>query len=166
LYGRRDAGEIEAIGRGLYRWADAGPANLDLIEVARRSSRATICLTSALARHDLTDENPPTIDIAIPRSARPPRVIAPVRWHRFAEETFDVGRTTVAVDGERMGLYNPERSIVDVFRLRYKEGQDLAYEALRRWLRQRGSQPAQLLEVARRFPRSESPIRQALQVLL
>jgi len=166
IYARRDAGDIEAIARGLYRWASDKPADLDLIEIARRAPAATICLTSALARHDLTDENSSRIDLALPRTARPPRTRAPVRWHRFDTETFDLGRTLIKVNGDHIGLYNPERSIVDAFRLRHLEGEDLAHEALRRWLRRRGSNPAGLLELARHFPRAEGPIRRALEILL
>lgn len=167
LYTRRDAGDIELISRGLYRWAQAGPADLNLIEIARRAPSATICLTSALARHDLTDENPSRIDIALPRTSRPPRTRAPVTWHRFATDTFDLGRTLIeAGDDERIGLYSAERSIVDAFRLSYREGEDLANEALRRWLRRRGSSPAALLELTHLFPRMGGPIRRAIQILL
>jgi len=167
LYARRDAGEIELIRRGLYRWADSGPADLDLIEIARRAPSATICLTSALARHELTDGNPPRIDIALPRTSRPPRTRAPVTWHRFATDTFDLGRTLIDAGGTgRIGLYSAERSIVDAFRLQYRDGADLANEALRRWLRRRGSSPAALLELAQQVPRTQGPIRRALQILL
>jgi predicted transcriptional regulator of viral defense system len=166
LYGRRDAGEIEALGRGLYRWATARPADLDLIEIAHRAPHATICLTSALARHDLTDDNPPRIDIALPRTARQPATRAPVRWHRFAADTFTLGRTTIGVDDATIGLYEPARSIIDAFRLRHLVGEDLAVEALRRWLRRPGSGAAGLLELARRFPTAEGPLRRALQILL
>ena len=53
LYSHRDAGEITALGGGLYRWADAEPGDLDLIEIAERVPRATLCLETALARHSL-----------------------------------------------------------------------------------------------------------------
>src|SRR5688500_12198139 len=55
LYSYRDSGLIEQIGRGLFRRTDGEPADLDLLEIAHRSRRATLCLISALARHDLTD---------------------------------------------------------------------------------------------------------------
>ena len=55
LYRLRDSGQLEPIGRGLYRRHDAPLGDLDLLVVAQRSPMATLCLTSALARHDLTD---------------------------------------------------------------------------------------------------------------
>jgi hypothetical protein len=58
LYRLRDAGAIVAVGGGVYRWADAPPADLDLIEIAERVPRATLCLETALARHGLIDSIP------------------------------------------------------------------------------------------------------------
>ena len=106
--------------------------------VAAANDRSTICLASALARHDLTDQIPTRIDVALPRGTRLPKVSAPVRWHRFAPATFDLGRDVIALDGGyTLGLYSPERSIVDACRLRHLEGDELGREALKAWLRQR-----------------------------
>ncbi|MFE9691547.1 type IV toxin-antitoxin system AbiEi family antitoxin domain-containing protein [Micromonospora sp. NPDC005806] len=167
LYRLRDHGLIEPVGRGLYRRHDAEAVDIDLIEVARRSPLATLCLTTALARHGLIDEIPSRIDVALPRGRHRPVTIAPVAWHSFDPATFDIGRTNLPLDLETsIGLYSPERSIVDAFRLRHREGPDLAYAALRRWLRQRGASPSRLLAMARQFPKVERPIREALEILL
>lgn len=73
----------------------------------------------------------------------------------------------LAIDGHRIGLYNARRSIIDTFRMRHLEGHELAVEALKRWTRKRGSQPALLLAMARRIdPRSEATIRRTLEILL
>lgn len=159
-------GVLERLGHGLYRKADAPPADLDRIEIALRAPEATLCLTSALSLHDLTDAIPSEIDVALPRSKRPPRISTPVRWHRFHEETFFVGRETIEVDeGLFLGVYSDERSIIDTFRLRHLEGEDLAVEALRRWLKRPGAIPADLLAMARCFPKAEPALLQALRIL-
>jgi predicted transcriptional regulator of viral defense system len=55
LYALRDTGEIESIGRGLYRLATAPPLTApDWVAIALRVPRAVICLISALAHHGLT----------------------------------------------------------------------------------------------------------------
>ena len=42
----------------------------------------------------------------------------------------------------QIGIYSPERSIVDMFRLRGSEGYELGVEALRSWLnRTKGTTP-------------------------
>lgn len=162
----REEGEIEQLGRGLYARSEVS-ADLDLLEVAARAPTATLCLTSALARHDLTDEIPARIDVALPRTSRLPVVSAPVRWHRFDADTFEIGRSPLEVGGLSMGIYDAERSICDAYRLRHDEGADQATEALKRWLRRRGSQPSSLLRMAKQFgPRAETPIRRALEILL
>jgi hypothetical protein len=167
LYQLRDAGEIVALGGGVYRWAGAPPADTDLIELAERVPRATLCLETALARHGLIDAIPAAIDIAIPRGNRRPALRAPCRLHQFNARTFDLGRETVDVGARRpLGLYSPERSLVDVVRLRHLEGSELAWEALRRWLDKPGRSPAQLIELAQSFPRAETALRRALEVLL
>jgi len=160
-------GTLERLGRGAYRKSDASIADLDLIEVALRVPDATLCLTSALAHHDLSDAIPAAIHIALPRSQRPPKVTAPVAWHRFRDDTFTFGREQMAVDdGLQLGVYSAERSIIDAFRLRHTQGEEVAVEALKRWLRRPGATPATLLGLARSFPKSEPSLLRALRVLL
>lgn len=166
LYALREKGLIEPLGRGLFmrRGTQGDP---ELIEVAKRAQGATLCLTSALARHDLTDQIPGSIHVACKRSQRQPRTQAPVTWHRFAEATFDIGREQIEVGGGcTLGLYGPMRSIIDAFRLGHLEGRDVPIEALRRWLRQRGHHPSDLLDMARHFPKAMRSIRVALEILL
>jgi hypothetical protein len=86
---------------------------------------------------------------------------------RFDRRTFHIGLSEVAVgDGLAIGLYGPDRSIIDTLRLRHREDSEVAYAALRRWLRRRGSSPASLLATARHFPQVERAIRHALEVIL
>ena len=166
LYGWRDRGQVEQLARGIFVQPDL-PADPDLIEIAVRAPDATLCLTTALARHGLVDDISPTIDVALPRSRRAPRTTAPVAWHRFDEDTFDIGRDEITVYEKLMiGIYDARRSIVDAFRLRHLYGEDLAVDAVRRWLAGRGNQPAELLDMARHFPTAEPALRRVLQVLL
>jgi hypothetical protein len=168
IYWLRDHDLIEPLAHGTYRRCDLVIAeDPDLIEVAARAPRATLCLTSALARHDLTDAIPSKIDIALPRGTRRPPTAAPVRWHLFAVDTFEIGRESLALSGaEQIGLYGPERSIIDAFRLRHTEGSELAHHALRRWLRRRNSSPADLMRMAQHFPKAQPALRTALEILL
>ena len=158
-------GVVSPLARGLYRKSEwLGDENLT--EIAVKSGRATICLRSALARHDLIDDIPAVIDIAVPRGSWRPAVQPPVRWHHFDVATFDLGRDTIDIgDGRVIGVYGPERSIVDAFRLRHQEGPDMANEALKGWLRS-GGQPSVLLSFAQAFPRTLPVLRSTLEVLL
>jgi len=166
LYRAARTGRMERIARGLYLPPDATAADHDLLEAASRRDDATVCLTSALAHHDLTDTIPSALDIAIPRGARIPATDAPIDWHLFHAPTFDLGRTTITIPGSTLtiGLYSPERSIADAFRLRHQLGYELGTEALREWLR-RGGKPARLIELATQLPRTRTPLLTALEHL-
>ncbi len=168
LYQLRDDGVIEVVGRGLFRRTDANRlVDVDLLSIARRAPLATLCLTTALARHDLTDDIPATIDVALPRGTYRPAVHAPTTWHLFSPETFEIGRTTVLLDEQTsIGIYDAPRSIIDAARLRHREGSELVYGALRRWLSRRGSSPSELLSMARQFPQAERMLREAMEILL
>ena len=159
------AGSVERVGRGLYRRTDKEPADYDLIEIAVRAGRATLCLMSALARHGLTDIIPSAHDVAVPRGAWQPHVSAPVQWHQFDRSTFDIGRCEVDLDETHvLGLYDAPRSILDAYRLRHEVGPDVANEALRRWLR-RGGRPADLMRMTRNFRAARPAVLNALQIL-
>ena len=158
--------EIDRLARGIYLKPDAD-VDPDLAEIAIRAPRATLCLTTALARHDLVDDIPPSINAALPRRQRPPRTAAPVTWHRFDSTTFDIGRTQIGLtDQLSIGMYDPMRSIIDAYRLRHLYGIDQAHEALKRWLHQRGTQPAALLAMTKHFPKAEPTLRTSLETLL
>jgi predicted transcriptional regulator of viral defense system len=167
LYRYRDEGHLEQVGRGLYRRADAPPADHNLLEIAHRVPEGTLCLVTALARHGLTDVIPDRIDLAIPRGRRIPALQSPANIHVFAKDTFTLGREMIRIgDGRAIGLYSAERSLVDVVRLRHREGADIAWEALRRWLRRKRARPGALIEMARSFHGAESAVRHALEVVL
>src|SRR5713101_7783031 len=97
LYRLRDTGEIIALGGGVYRWAEAPPADDDLVEIAERVPRATLCLETALARHGLIDAIPPAIDIAVPRGSTRPALRALCRLHQFDSRTFALERELLDV---------------------------------------------------------------------
>lgn len=163
----RSEGLIQALSRGLYLRQDAPPADPDLLEFAARSPDAALCLRSALARHELIDDIPAEIDLALPRGRRHPKTAAPARWHTFDPQTFPIGRDTLQLAGPlSIGLYSPERCLIDAFRLRHQEGPELAHQALKAWLRRRNAQPATLLRMAKDFPKAAPALRLALEILL
>ena len=166
LYRGTRAGRFDRIARGIYLPAEASATDWDQLEAATRRPDATICLTSALAHHDLTDTIPAALDIAIPRGSRTPASTGAIAWHHFDRATFDIGREQITIPGseQTIGIYSPERSITDAFRLRGEIGYELARDALREWLR-RGGKPARLIETGSRLPRAKSPVLQALEML-
>lgn len=152
-------GQFQRIARGIYLPSNAPATDWDWLEAATRRTDATICLTSALAYHDLTDEIPAALDIAIPRGSRIPAGSTSIAWHSFDRATFYIGREEIPVPGVDLtiGLYSPERTLADAFRMRSEIGYETARNALREWLR-RGGKPADMIQIARLLPRSIGPV--------
>jgi len=151
LFALRDRGEIVQLSRGLYQLAEAtGVANVDFVAVCGRAPRGMICLNSALAYWDLSDEIPAQVHLAVPSGSHRPVIdYPPTLVHVFHADTFGIGRLEVAADtGERFWVSDSERTVADAIRLRHLMGESLAFAALRRYLEGR-SRLARLAEIAR-----------------
>ena len=168
LHRLREYGALEAAGRGVVRLAGAGMGALsDLAVVSARVPGGTICLNSALAFWDLTDEIPDRVHIAVPRGTRRPAIDQPAtKVHTFDARTFQLERQQARTDAdEPFWIYSAERSVVDAMRLSRWVGQDVAFQALRRYMNRRGSSPARVAELARELG-GEKRLRPALDALL
>ncbi len=139
LYALRDSGEIERVGRGLYKLSSAPPlASPDLVPVAIRNPRAVVCLISALAYHGLTTQVPHSIDLALPSHAQIPKIDGiPLRVFWYSEPSFSAGIEVVAMDGAPVRIYSAEKTVADCFKYRNKIGLDVAIEALRAYRERR-----------------------------
>lgn len=159
-------GDFQSIARGLYMQSAEGTADLDLAEIVSKAPGATICLTSALAEHDLSDAIPKKWHIAIPRGKWAPRTTAAITWHRFDQETFHIDRRERPIPGTNLtiGIYTPERTLADLARHPNLDQAELI-EGIRRWLRKPGNHPANLLQVARKLPGARFRIQTILEIL-
>ncbi len=166
LYALRDQGAILELSRGLYQRADAaGISHVDFVAVCGRAPHGMICLNSALAYWDLSDEIPAEVDLAVPSGSHRPVIdYPPTRVHVFRAGTFAIGRLEVAEEaGERFWVSDRERTVADAFRLRHLTGENLAFAALRRYLQSR-PRIARLAEVARPL-RAWGALSAALRIL-
>jgi predicted transcriptional regulator of viral defense system len=133
LYAMRDAGELEQHARGVFRLAELPSlGEPDLVTVAKRIPQGVLCLISALAFHRLTTQVPHQIHLALPRTARHPKLdYPPIHIFRFSEKSFNTGISTHSLDGVPVRIYSPEKTLADAFKYRNKIGLDVAIEALR-----------------------------------
>ncbi len=167
LYALRDQGEVEQVSRGLYRLATLpAPGKPDLLAVAKRVPRAVFCLLTALAFHRLTTQVPHAIAIALPRTARTPRLDhPPLKVYRFSPASLRAGVQEHTVDGVLMRIYSPEKTLADVFKYRHKLGADVAIEALRTYRGRRRQDWGQVLAFAR-VCRVENVMRPYLEAVM
>ncbi len=129
-------GVVEQLGRGLYRLKRMPRMkNPDLTLVAFAIPRAVICLVSALAFHELTNEVPHEVYMALRRGDERPRLAyPPIRPFWFTDAAYSAGVETHEIDGISVKLYSAEKTITDCFKYRNKIGLSTALEALRTYL--------------------------------
>jgi predicted transcriptional regulator of viral defense system len=167
LYAMRDSGDLEQLSRGVYRLKGMPElGNPDLVTVAMRAPRGVFCLISALVYHDLTTQVAHEVYLAVERDSEPPRIeYPPVRLFFFSGPAFHEGIEQPKLDGFRVRIYSPEKTVADVFKFRNKLGMDVALEALRLWRERRGRKVELLLGHARhcRVERVIRPYLEALQ---
>ena len=117
LYRWRDERDVVELSRGVFRRADAPAASRpDELAVARRAPHAVVCCLSAAAVHDLTDEIPREVQIAVAAGSTSPRIdYPPVQVFRFKPATFELGLTEFeAAPGESVRIYDAAHTVVDV----------------------------------------------------
>ncbi|MCA8948551.1 MAG: type IV toxin-antitoxin system AbiEi family antitoxin domain-containing protein [Planctomycetes bacterium] len=167
LYHLRDTGAIEQVSRGVFRLADLpAPTLPDLLIVATRLPKAVICLTSALALHELTDEIPHDVHIALPRKTEQPRLDhPPLRVVRLSPACYQAGIEIRRVDGVDLRVYSPAKTVADCFKFRNQIGLETALKALKALRKRRGFDVEELLSFAR-ICRVERVLRPYLEAIL
>ena len=165
----REAGEIDELSHGVYRRADAErTAHLDLLAVCTRAPHAVVCGESALSLHELIDEIPHEVRIAVPRGSHRPSIsYPPTKVSQYSAGTFAFAvEQFEAAPGETIPVYSAARSVVDAMRLGGAEGRSLALSGLNRYLRRTGQQGVADLQSAARELGGMSAIRPAIEAIL
>jgi predicted transcriptional regulator of viral defense system len=134
-----DGGILEQVDRGLYRLADAQVTELSsLAEVAKRVPHAIVCLLSALQVHSLTTEAPHAVWVLIDRHARAPKLGHPkLEVVRASGAARSHGIETRLIDGVKVQITTPAKTVADCFRFRRHVGIDVALAALKDYLKSR-----------------------------
>lgn len=164
-----DQGVLEQVDRGLYRLADARVSELDaVVQVAARVPHAVICLLSALQIHRLTTEAPHAVWVLIERNARAPKLTYPkLEIVRASGAAYEHGVETRTVDGIKVRVTTPAKTVADCFRYRKHVGVDVAIAALRDYLRGRPrSRNVDALVEAAKADRTYATLRPYLEALV
>ena len=111
-------GYIERISRGIYKSSfsdlDVDFQWEDLVITANSVPNGVVCLLSALALYELTDEIPRQHWIAVPHATTTPKRLH-TKCIRFRD--MELGKTKIKIGKEEIPIFNRERTIIDSFRL-------------------------------------------------
>jgi predicted transcriptional regulator of viral defense system len=167
LYEMVKTGELVREAQGIYRLRDTEPlGSPDLVSISLRVPKAVFCLISALYFHELTTQIPHSVYFALPRDVKTPRIqYPPIRVFHLSEKPYQAGIVEHELDGVKVRIYDPEKTIADCFKFREKIGLDVALEAVRDYLRQPPVNVSLLMKYAR-INRVEKVIRPYVEALL
>lgn len=146
-----ESGVIGRIGRGLYALPDGEIGeHHTLAEVGKRVPKSIVCLISALRFHGLTTQQSPDVWLAIDGKAREPKLDSvSIRVVRSSGEALQAGREEHTIEGVKVNIYCPAKTVADCFKFRNKIGLDVALEALREAWREKHCTMDELLRYAR-----------------
>ncbi len=146
-----DRGVLERVDRGLYRLAEASATELSsLAEAAKRVPHAIVCLLSALQVHGLTTESPHAVWVLIDRRARMPKLAYPkLEVVRASGAAREHGVETRVIDGVKVQLTTPAKTVADCFRFRRHVGLEVALAAIKDYLKTRKGSIDELVEAGR-----------------
>lgn len=146
-----NSGQIQKLGRGLYRLSSGiSLVNPDLAIVSIKVPKGVICLLSALAFHEATNEIPKHIDTAIPRGSHENRIkYPPVRFYRFIPKVWSSGIEEHEIEGRKIKVYSLAKTIADCFKFRNKIGMDIAREALKTVIKEKNIKPKDIMHYAK-----------------
>jgi len=162
-----NSGQIQKIDRGLYRLSDGSTlSSPDLVAVSIKIPKGIVCLLSALAFHEATNEIPHYVDIAIPRGAHANKMkYPPVRFYRFASHTWKAGIEEHEIEDHKIKVYNLAKTIADCFKFRNRIGADVARDALRVAVTEKGIKPKEIIQYAK-ICRVDSIVKPILEAMI
>lgn len=167
LYQLVEQGVVEKIKRGLYAWNNDYSTAQELLTVKKSIPNGVLCLLSALSLHELTTVNPWEYYIAIHRDDHKPALpeYPPIQIFYFSQKQFEVGIEELEVAGDKVKIYDLEKTICDCIRYRNKIGQDVVKEAMDEYLKKRDYNIEKLLHYAE-VTRAVTLIKKYLEVLI
>ncbi len=143
--------KVEKIGRGLYRLTgDTLGSHPDYVIASLQSSKGVICLLSALYFYKATSEIPRFVDIAIPSGSRANKIkYPPVKFYRFSPGTWEAGIEEHETAEHRIKIYSLAKTVADCFKFRNKIGADVARDAIKVAVTEKGIKPKEIMHFAK-----------------
>ncbi len=162
-----NSGRIQKVDRALYRLSDDFTlSNPDLVAVSIKVSKGVVCLISALAFHEATSEIPHYVNIAIPRGAWANKInYPPVKFYHFASKAWEAGVEKHEIEEYQIKVYSLAKTVADCFKFRNKIGIDVAREALKTAITEKGVQPKEIMKYAE-ICRVDNIIKPILEAML
>ncbi|MBI4711524.1 MAG: type IV toxin-antitoxin system AbiEi family antitoxin domain-containing protein [Candidatus Omnitrophica bacterium] len=145
------SGRIQKMSRSVYKLSEVDDLiNPDLVIATIKAPKGVVCLISALAFYEVTDEIPRHVDLAILRGAHANKIShPPVKYYRFTQDAWQAGIEVQKIVGQEVRIYSLAKTIADCFKFRNKIGFDVALKALKTALSEKKVSPKEIMMYAK-----------------
>ena len=158
-------GIVSRVKRGLYRVRDFSGIFQEA-EVSNMVPQGIFCMFTAWSFYELTTHISAEFHMAIPKSLK---IVLPeyppVKLYYWSTKTIELGMTTAEINGSKVRIYDPERSVCDAVKFRNKIGMDIVSEILRNYVHRNDKNLDRLMKYAIKL-RIKKTITQLLQIIL
>lgn len=144
-------GYIEKVKRGLYKWTgyefEGRESWVDAYHIV---PNGVICSFSAIAYYNLTTFIPKNIDIAVLRNSVRPTLpkYPPIKLYYFSQKQYELGISSLEVQGYKIKIYDIEKAVCDCVRLRNQIGIDIMIEVLKEYMKRKDRNIDRLMKYA------------------
>jgi len=127
-------GEVQRVHKGLYVLTEY-PRDNEMEVAAQLVPEGVFCLFTAWDYYELTTTVSYQYHIAIHRNTKlklPP--YPPVKLYYWSDAVYNLGITTINKGGDKLRMYDRERSVCDAVKFRNKTGEDIMFEVVGNYL--------------------------------
>lgn len=147
------SGYVEKIRTGYYQWIDH--ENLSEIStVVQLFPDAIFCMETALRHYGYSDRTPSDWNIAVNKNSNKTRFNIDYPFVRpyYVSPTFlEVGVCEQVIDGNRVRMYDKERTICDCLRYRNKMDREIFNKAIQNYINDSTKNISKLMEYAEKL---------------
>lgn len=147
-------GEVIKLKRGFYKWNNLEVLDIgnQWVDVQKMLPKGVFCLYSAAEYHELSTFIPAAFHIALPKNSSTSLFIyPPVQTYFWEESIFSIGIEEYEVEGEKVHIYNAERTVCDMLRFKHKVTWETAKECLKTYLNRKNRNIPLLLKYSESF---------------
>lgn len=160
-----NAGEIQRVKNGIYI-LESGASYDERVLLSKMYPQSVFCLFSAWEYHELSTSIASRYYLALSRNTKVREIkYLPLQLHYWSENSFELGMIEVKIDGNKIKIYDIEKSVCDAVKHRTKVGEDITLEVIKNYILSENRNLDKLMKYAK-ILKTENIMQQYVKPLL
>ena len=151
---------------GIFPEVKSNKPKVKMVEISKRIPKGVICCDSALEYYKLSTINPGEIHVAVNANSNITKPdYPPVQLYYLSKNQFEIGINEIMIQGEKVRIYSPEKTICDCVKFRSRIGMEVVLESIKNYVKRKDRNLALLSEYSQKC-RVEKILTKYLEVLV